>query len=80
LHYLQQVEIKGFTGQNRGFDFLKLILNCAPKLKMVTIKLESEIKSFVPLGCAKKIYGISLVYPSVNFYVYLSCGKIVPRP
>jgi hypothetical protein len=67
-------------GENHGFDFFKLIFKCAPKLKRVTIKLEKRMKSFSPGGCAKKIYSISLEYPSVNFYVYLGCGRLAPHP
>jgi hypothetical protein len=77
---LEEVEIKGFKGENHGFDFFKLIFKCAPKLKRVTIKLEKRMKSFSPGGCAKKIYSISLEYPSVNFYVYLGCGRLAPHP
>jgi hypothetical protein len=80
LHYFEEVEINGFRGENHGFDFLKLIFRCARKLKMVTIKLEKKSKSFAPRACAKKIYNISLAYPSLNFHVYLSCGSLVPRP
>uniref|UniRef100_A0ACD5WDI7 Uncharacterized protein n=1 Tax=Avena sativa TaxID=4498 RepID=A0ACD5WDI7_AVESA len=32
LPHLEEVEIQGFKGENHGFDFLKLICRCAPKL------------------------------------------------
>jgi hypothetical protein len=77
---LEEVEIQDFRGENHGFDFLKLIFKCAPKLTKVTITVGKRIRPSAPERCAKKIYRISLAYPSVKFYVYLNCGKLVPRP
>jgi hypothetical protein len=77
---LEEVEIQDFRGENHGFDFLKLIFKCAPKLTKVTIRVGKRITPSAPGRCAKKIYRISLAYPSVKLYVYLKCGKLVPHP
>jgi hypothetical protein len=80
LPYLEEVEIVGFKGEDHGFDFVKVILRCAPMLKRVTMKLENKTKLNVHRDCTKKTYNISMAYPSVNFYVYLSCGTLVLHP
>jgi hypothetical protein len=80
LRKLEEVEIIGFKGEDHGFDFMKVILSSAPTLKKVTMKLGNKIKLYAHRGCTNKIYNISKAYPSVNFYVHLSCGTLVLHP
>jgi hypothetical protein len=63
----------GFQGDDHEHDLLKLILSCAPVLKIVTLKLSRELSSNND-GCAK-IYDIFKAYPSVECLIYLRSGK-----
>uniref|UniRef100_A0ACD5VHJ1 Uncharacterized protein n=2 Tax=Avena sativa TaxID=4498 RepID=A0ACD5VHJ1_AVESA len=43
LTSLEEVEIQGFQGLDDDFDFLKLIFQCAPILKRMTVKLLDNV-------------------------------------
>ena len=49
-------------------------------LKKVAIKLGDKIIAYAHGGYTKKIHNISLANPSVDFYVYRSCGSVVMHP
>lgn len=74
--HLEELEIKGVKGEDHEFDALKLILRCAPLLKMMTVELENGMTPYAYGGCTKEINNISLEYPSVDFHVYHS-GALV---
>ncbi|KAK1653794.1 hypothetical protein QYE76_071599 [Lolium multiflorum] len=39
---LEEVEIKGFVGEDHGFDFLRVIFRCAPMLKKMWVRVSGE--------------------------------------
>uniref|UniRef100_A0A8R7JV00 FBD domain-containing protein n=1 Tax=Triticum urartu TaxID=4572 RepID=A0A8R7JV00_TRIUA len=42
LTTLEEVEIDGFEGEDHEFDFLRLIVRCAPMLRRMNLKLSWE--------------------------------------
>uniref|UniRef100_A0A453J400 FBD domain-containing protein n=1 Tax=Aegilops tauschii subsp. strangulata TaxID=200361 RepID=A0A453J400_AEGTS len=66
---LQEVEIRDFGGEDHEFDFLRLILKCAPRLKRMTMRPSHEVTSSNDDWNAK-IYDILKVYPSVGCNVF----------
>ncbi|KAF7111589.1 hypothetical protein CFC21_111579 [Triticum aestivum] len=70
LTALEEVEINGFEGEDHDFDFLKLIVRCAPMLNRMIVKLSQEASTNNDV-CAK-IYNMFGAYSSVECCVYHS--------
>ncbi|CAM0909271.1 unnamed protein product [Alopecurus aequalis] len=45
LTALEEVEMHGFEGEDHDYDFLKLILSCAPMLRRIVLKLSDDLES-----------------------------------
>ncbi|XP_037461027.1 uncharacterized protein LOC119331954 [Triticum dicoccoides] len=73
LTALEEVEINGFEGEDHDFDFLKLIVRCAPLLNRMIVKLSREASTNNDV-CAK-IYNMFGAYSSVECCVYHSSDK-----
>ncbi|XBH87725.1 hypothetical protein VPH35_075133 [Triticum aestivum] len=70
---LEEVEIKGLGGEDHEFDFLSLILKCAPRLKRMTMRPSHEVTTSND-DWGAKIYDILKVYPSVGCNVFPYSG------
>lgn len=70
---LEEVEINGFEGEDHEFDFLKLIVRCAPMLNRMMLKLSREASANNDV-CAK-IYNIFRAYSSVKCCVHHRSGE-----
>ncbi|XBI13677.1 hypothetical protein VPH35_140386 [Triticum aestivum] len=73
LTALEEVEINGFEGEDHDFDFLKLIVRCAPMLNRMIVKLSQEASTNNDV-CAK-IYNMFGAYSSVECCVYHSSDQ-----
>jgi hypothetical protein len=61
---LEELEIKGFNGEDQEFDFLKVIFRCSPMLKRMDVQTSDEV-----MACndrRNKIQDIFRAYPSVE--------------
>uniref|UniRef100_A0A8I6YIJ4 FBD domain-containing protein n=1 Tax=Hordeum vulgare subsp. vulgare TaxID=112509 RepID=A0A8I6YIJ4_HORVV len=63
---LEEVEIRAFGGEDYDFDFLRLILKCAPRLKRMTVRPSDDVND----DLCTKVYDILKVYPSVECNVF----------
>ncbi|KAE8792025.1 hypothetical protein D1007_33448 [Hordeum vulgare] len=63
---LEEVEIRAFGGEDYDFDFLRLILKCAPRLKRMTVRPSDDVND----DWCTKVYDILKVYPSVECNVF----------
>uniref|UniRef100_M8B6K8 F-box domain-containing protein n=1 Tax=Aegilops tauschii TaxID=37682 RepID=M8B6K8_AEGTA len=75
LTALEEVEINGFEGEDHDFDFLKLIVRCAPMLNRMIVKLSQEASTNNDV-CAK-IYNMFGAYSSVECCVYHSSASLL---
>jgi hypothetical protein len=75
LTNLENIEIKGFEGENHEFDFLELLLRCATMLKRVTVRPSDEVTT--SNDWCTKIYDIFKAYPFVECNLDLIPGKHV---
>ena len=72
---LKEVEIDGFQGDKREFDFLEHLLRCAPMLINVILKHSGES---VPTEA--KIHEFSLAHPSVEWHYVISSVSVSMAP
>ncbi|XP_044436753.1 putative F-box/FBD/LRR-repeat protein At4g03220 [Triticum aestivum] len=71
LTKLEEVEIDGFQGDKREFDFLEHLLKCAPILINVILKHSGE-----GVPSEAKIHEFSLAHPSVDWHYVISSGSV----
>ncbi|KAM0868026.1 hypothetical protein ACQ4PT_041618 [Festuca glaucescens] len=60
---LEEVEIRGFNGEDHEHDFLRLILKCSPMLKRVIVQASEVFR-----GHATELSNIYMAHPFVKFY------------
>ncbi|XP_037433329.1 uncharacterized protein LOC119300491 [Triticum dicoccoides] len=70
---LEEVEIKGFEGEDHDFDFLKVIFRCAPMLKRMSVWMCDEVSTSND-RCLRS-HDFFKAYPFVECNVYLSSGS-----
>jgi hypothetical protein len=73
LIVLEELQIDGFEGVDHDFDFLKLVLNSAPMVKRVTVKLSHGDSSSIKV-CIE-LYKLFRAYSFMESRVYLSTGQ-----
>jgi hypothetical protein len=61
---LEEVEIKGFDGEDHEFDFLKVIFRCAPMLRRMDLRTSDQ--AMTSNDWRDKIQDIFQAYPSVE--------------
>ncbi|XBI13698.1 hypothetical protein VPH35_140405 [Triticum aestivum] len=71
LTKLEQVEIDGFQGDKREFDFLEHILRCAPMLINVILKHSGE-----GVPSEAQIHELSLAHPSMEWHYVISSASV----
>ncbi|XP_037462584.1 uncharacterized protein LOC119334006 [Triticum dicoccoides] len=75
LTKLKDVEIDGFQGDKREFDFLEHLLRCAPMLINVILRHSSE-----GAPSEAKIHEFSLAHPSVEWHYVISSVSVSMAP
>ncbi|KAK1661499.1 hypothetical protein QYE76_049658 [Lolium multiflorum] len=60
---LEEVEIRGFNGEDHEHDFLRLILKCSPMLKSVIVQASEVFR-----GHATELSNIYMAHPFVKFF------------
>ncbi|KAK1653801.1 hypothetical protein QYE76_071606 [Lolium multiflorum] len=73
LTNLENIEIKGFEGENHEFNFLELLLRCATMLKRLTVRPSDEVTT--SNDWCTKIYDIFKAYPIVECNLDLIPGS-----
>jgi hypothetical protein len=61
---LEEVEIKGFVGEDHEFDFLRVIFRCAPMLKKMCLWVSGEATT--GNDWCTKMHGVFKEYPFVE--------------
>ncbi|XP_044381118.1 putative FBD-associated F-box protein At5g50270 [Triticum aestivum] len=74
LTALEEVEINGFEGEDHEFDFLKLIVRCAPMLKRMILKLSWE--SSESNDVCTKISKFFRTFSSLDCCAHHSSGEV----
>ena len=61
---LEEVEIKGFDGEDHEFDFLKVLFRCAPMLKRMIVQTSNKVTT--SNNRRTKIQDVFKAYPFVE--------------